>query len=152
MQRTLIIIKPDAYQRKLVGTIINRIEAKGLKIAGMKLMTITADLARRHYEPHVGKPFFDGLIDYITSGPSVILAIEGVESISVMRRMVGATCGYEAQPGTIRGDFSISLRYNLIHASDSEQSAKRETGIFFSRSELVTDMPDINKWIDGTQS
>lgn len=149
MQRTLIILKPDAYQRQLIGTLLNRIEIKGLKIAGLKLMRITKELAQKHYAPHLGKHFFDDLIAYITSGPSVVVAVEGASAISVMRKMVGATCGYEAQPGTIRGDFSISLRYNLIHASDSEESAEQELNIFFRPDELISEPLHINEWIDG---
>lgn len=148
-QRTLIILKPDAYQRRLLGTILARIESKGLKIAAMKLMRISESTAKQHYEPHIGKHFFDDLITYITSGPVVVLVAEGEESISVMRAMVGATCGYKAQPGTIRGDFSISMRYNLIHASDSEESAKREIDIFFSGQELIGEPLLMDQWIQG---
>ena len=132
-QRSLIILKPDSYQRKLIGTLLARIEQKGFKLAGMKLMVITKDLAEQHYAVHQGKPFYDDLISYITSGPVVVVAVEGESAISVMRKVVGATAGFDAQPGTIRGDFSISVRYNIIHASDSEESAERELKIFFKR-------------------
>ena len=147
-QRSLIILKPDAYQRKLVGEIINRIEKKGLKLAAMKLMVVTEELAKKHYAPHEGKHFFDGLISYIKSGPVVVLVIEGAQAIPVMRKLVGATCGYEAEPGTIRGDYSISLRYNLIHASDSEESAAREIDIFFKPEEIVDEPMFIAPWVD----
>lgn len=149
LQRTLIILKPDAYQRRLLGTILARIESKGLKIAAMKLTRLHESTAKRHYEPHIGKHFFDDLIIYITSGPVVVAVAEGEEAISVMRAMVGATCGYKAQPGTIRGDFSISLRYNLIHASDSEESARREIDIFFSADEIMHEPLLMDQWIQG---
>ncbi len=148
-QRSLIILKPDSYQRKLIGTLLARIEQKGFKLAGMKLMFITKDLAEQHYAVHKGKHFYDDLISYITSGPVVVVAVEGESAISVMRKVVGATAGFDAQPGTIRGDFSISLRYNLIHASDSEESAERELKIFFNDDELIDEIPVIHSWIEG---
>ncbi|MCB1195434.1 nucleoside-diphosphate kinase [bacterium] len=148
-QRTLIILKPDAFQRRLLGTIISRIEQKGLQIIGMKLMKISRELAERHYGVHRGKPFFDDVVSYITSGQVIVMAVEGQYAISVVRTLVGATKGYEAAPGTIRGDFGISIRYNLIHASDSEESASTELGIFFSDNEIVSQPLQINSWIQG---
>ncbi len=148
-QRTLIILKPDSYQRKLIGTLLERIEQKGFKLAGMKLMVISEELAQQHYAIHKGKHFYGDLIAYITSGPVVVVAVEGESAIAVMRKVVGATAGFDAQPGTIRGDFSISLRYNLIHASDSEESAEREINIFFKQEELIDTVPVIHSWIEG---
>ncbi|MCD6459759.1 nucleoside-diphosphate kinase [bacterium] len=147
-QKSLIILKPDAYQRKLVGEIINRIERKGLKLVAMKLMRITEELAKQHYAPHKDKDFFAGLISYIKSGPVLVLVVEGAQAIPVMRKLVGATCGYEAEPGTIRGDYSISLRYNLIHASDSEESSAREIDIFFRPEEIIDEPMFISPWVD----
>ncbi len=149
-QKTLIILKPDTYQRRLVGELISRIERKGLKLAGMKLMRISEDLAKKHYSVHVGKHFFDDLLSYIVSGPVVVMVVEGTEAISVMRKLVGATCGFKAEPGSIRGDYSISMRYNMVHASDSQESADYEIGNFFSDDDLV-DTSDlcIDSWIEG---
>ena len=122
-ERTLIILKPDAMQRRLVGPIISRFEAKGLQIAGMKLMRVTNDLAERHYAVHKGKPFYPGLIQYITSGPVVVMVVEGQRAIATSRALMGKTFGFEAEPGTIRGDYALSKTYNLIHGSDSAASA-----------------------------
>lgn len=149
MERTLLILKPDAYQRQLIGTILTRIEHKGFKLVGMKMMKMTESIAKQHYAPHEGKHFFGDLISYITSGPCVVLTVEGTNAITVMRKMVGATRGFEAEPGTIRGDFSLSMRYNIIHASDSPESAEREINIFFSKEELMEDTIVIRSWIEG---
>ena len=126
MERTLIILKPDAVARRLTGRIIQRFEDKGLVVAAMKMMRISRDLAERHYAPHKGKPFYPGLIDYITSGPVVVVVLRGQRAIGIARTLMGATFGYEAEPGTIRGDFSASRPYNLVHGSDSPESAASE--------------------------
>ena len=131
MEKTLVLLKPDAVDRKLVGEILSRFERKGLTIAAMKMLTVTPELAKRHYEEHVAKPFYPGLERYITGGPTVALILEGPEVIDVVRTLVGPTNGIVASPGTIRGDYSLSHQQNLVHASDSPQSAAREIAIFF---------------------
>lgn len=135
--RTLVLIKPDGVQRAKVGEIIRRFEEKGLKIAALKLMKVTREQAERHYAVHKGKPFYESLLNYITSGPVVAMVLEGKDAIDVTRKLVGATNGAKAEPGTIRGDFSLSIDFNLVHASDSESSASYEIPIFFSENELI---------------
>lgn len=137
MERSLVILKPDAVQRGLVGTLIGRLEARGLKIVGLKLMQIDEALARRHYAEHEGKGFFAGLIEYITSGPVVVLVISGENVIKMIRNTVGATRPVDAAPGTIRGDFAVTVGRNLIHASDSPESGEREAANFFTEDELL---------------
>ena len=136
MDRTLIILKPDAVQRGLAGKILTRFEEKGLKIVGMKMLTISQDLAAKHYAPHKGKPFYEGLVKFMTSSPVIVLALEGKGAIDVSRKMMGATFGFKAEPGTIRGDFGVSSSFNLIHGSDSPESAKAELALWFSAEEL----------------
>ena len=140
MQRTLIIFKPDCVQRRLVGTILARFEAKGLKVAALKHLQVDRALGEQHYGEHKERPFFGGLIDFITGGPVVVGVLEGNEAVTVVRTMLGATSGVAAAPGTIRGDFSISKQNNLIHGSDSEESAKREIALWF-KSDEVTSYP-----------
>lgn len=147
MERTLIILKPDAIQRRLVGRIMQRFEDKGLVIAGLKCMKIARELAERHYAPHKGKPFYPGLIDYITRGPVVVLVLQGDRCIEISRTLMGKTFGYEAAPGTIRGDFGASRSYNLIHGSDSPESAKSEIALYFKPDELVDYMPVGSEWV-----
>lgn len=137
MERTLIILKPDCTQRRLLGRIIQRFEDKGLTIAAMKLMQISKELAGKHYAPHEGKPFYPGLIEYITSGPVVVMVLAGPGAIAVSRKMMGKTFGYEAEPGTIRGDFGISKTFNLIHGSDSPESAETEIALYFEAQEVL---------------
>ena len=136
MERTLILLKPDAVQRRLVGPIIDRFERKGLKVIGMKLMQISDELAATHYEAHQGKPFYDGLVQFMTSGPVVALALEGNKAITVCRKLMGATFGCDAEAGTIRGDFGISNGFNLVHGSDSPEAAQRELELFFDSEDL----------------
>ena len=131
MSRTLILVKPDAFARGLTGEIIARFERKGLRIVALKHMQMDKDLASQHYAEHEGKPFFGELVDFITSGPLVAMVLEGDEAIEVIRALNGATDGRKAAPGTIRGDFSLSNRENLVHGSDSEESASREIKIWF---------------------
>ena len=131
MEKTLVLLKPDAVGRKLVGEILARFERKGLAIAAIKMLTFTPELAQRHYEEHVAKPFYPGLERFITGGPTVALILEGPEVIAVVRTLVGPTNGIVAPPGTIRGDYSLSHQQNLVHASDCPQSAAREIAIFF---------------------
>jgi len=131
MERTLILLKPDAVQRGLSGQILSRFEGKGLKIVGMKLMKISQDLAAKHYEAHRERKFYPGLVKFMTSSPVVALALEGIDAIKICRTLMGATFGADAAPGTIRGDFGVSRSFNLVHGSDSPEAAKRELGLFF---------------------
>jgi nucleoside-diphosphate kinase len=143
MERTLIILKPDALKRRLIGRIITRIEEKGLKIIALKMMQISKKLAQKHYGVHRGKPFYNPLVKFITSAPVIVMIAEGPKAVSVLRKMMGKTFGFEAEPGTIRGDFGVSTQFNLIHGSDSEDTAKREISLFFKESEILSyDMPD----------
>jgi nucleoside-diphosphate kinase len=131
MDRTLILVKPDAFARGLTGEIIARFERKGLRIVALKLMTVTEGLARRHYAEHEGKPFFGELVEFITSGPLVAMVLEGDEAVTAARQVIGATDPLEATTGSIRGDFAIEVGQNMVHGSDSTESAERETGLFF---------------------
>ena len=147
MEKTLIIVKPDAVQRGLVGEIISRIENKGLTIVGMKMMHISRELAERHYAPHKGKPFYPGLIEYITASAVVVVAVQGRRAIDIMRRMMGKTFGYEAESGTIRGDFGMSKTYNLIHGSDSPETAEHELALYFTPDELLDYETCRQRWV-----
>jgi nucleoside-diphosphate kinase len=131
MERTLILVKPDAFARDLTGEIIARFQAKGLKIVAMKLMTMSEDLARQHYAEHEGKPFFGELVEFITSGPLVAMVLEGVSAVTAARQVIGATNPLEAAPGSIRGDYAIEVGKNMVHGSDSVESGKRESALFF---------------------
>ncbi len=137
MERTLILLKPDAVQRALVGEIVTRFESKGLKIVGVKMLHVDEALARGHYAAHVDKPFFGSLQRFITSGPLVALALEGTNAISRVRSIVGATSPDDAAPGTVRGDLSADLTLNLIHASDAPETARAELSLFFADGELM---------------
>lgn len=137
MERSLVLLKPDTLQRGLIGELIGRLEDKGLKIAGMKLMEVGDELAREHYKEHVDKDFFSNLFEFITSSPVVAMVVEGEQAISVIRAMMGATNPFEADPGTIRGDYGLDLTKNLIHGSDSPESAKREIDLFFDEDEIL---------------
>jgi nucleoside-diphosphate kinase len=137
MDRTLILVKPDAFARGLTGEIITRFERKGLKLAAMQLMTVDEDTAKRHYDDHVGKPFFDGLIAFITSGPLVAMIIEGTNAVEACRQIIGATDPLQAAPGSIRADLATEMRYNLVHGADSAESAEREIGIYFGDEQLI---------------
>ncbi len=136
MERTFVMLKPDAVQRGLVGEIISRLERKGLKIVAMKMLWIKRELAENHYAEHREKPFFESLVDYITSGPVVAMVVEGKNAVKVVRTIVGATNPQEAQPGTIRGDYGMDIGRNVIHASDSIESAEREISLFFKPEEI----------------
>ena len=131
MDRTLILVKPDAFARRLTGEIIARFERKGLHLTALKLMTLSDEAAKRHYAEHEGKPFFDALVAFITSGPLVAMILEGPNAIEAARQLIGATNGIEATPGSIRGDYAMEVRRNLVHGSDSRESAEREIGIYF---------------------
>jgi nucleoside-diphosphate kinase len=147
MERTLIIFKPDAVQRGLCGEILARFERKGFQVVGMKFMRLPQQLVETHYEPHKGKPFYPGLVKFMTSSPVVVLALEAKDAIAVARKMMGATFGSKAEPGTIRGDFGVSNSFNLIHGSDSPESAQREVGLFFKPEELHEWQPAIKTWV-----
>ena len=147
MERTLIILKPDAVQRGLCGRILSRFEEKGLQIVGLKLMRIPQQLAETHYESHKGKGFYPGLVKFMTSSPVIVLALEGKNAIAIARKMMGATFGSNAEPGTIRGDFGVSNSFNLIHGSDSPEAAQRELGLFFKTEELVGWQPASQGWV-----
>jgi nucleoside-diphosphate kinase len=131
MERTLILVKPDAFARNLTGEIIARFERKGLRLAGLKLLTMTTELAQRHYAEHEGKPFFGELVGFITSGPLVAMVLEGDSAVKAARQVIGATNPLEAAPGSIRGDFAIAVGQNMVHGSDSNESAAREAALFF---------------------
>ncbi|MFP4050649.1 MAG: nucleoside-diphosphate kinase [Thermoplasmata archaeon] len=135
METTFLMVKPDGVQRGLVGSVIKRLEDRGLRITAMKMMTIEQERAEEHYAEHEGKDFYEPLLDYITSGPVVAMAVVGKDAISIVRKMVGATDPHEANPGTIRGDYGIEIGRNIVHAADSPESAERELDIFFDKSE-----------------
>src|SRR3954471_19919664 len=147
LERTLIILKPDAVQRNLCGEIVGRFEKKGLQIVGMKLMRITPQLAETHYESHKGKSFYPGLVKFMTSSPVIVLALAGKDAIAIARKMMGATFGSKAEPGTIRGDYGVSNSFNLIHGSDSPEAATRELGLFFKPEELLDWTPAAQGWV-----
>lgn len=147
MEHTLIIIKPDAVQRGLTGQIIHRFERRGLRITALKFMQISKDLAQRHYAVHKGKPFYEPLVDYITSGPVVVMILEGGNAIRIARRTMGVTNPVEAEPGTIRADFGIEIGRNLVHGSDSPETADFERSIFFSEDEIVSWRRELDPWI-----
>ncbi|HEX2923520.1 MAG TPA: nucleoside-diphosphate kinase [Chloroflexota bacterium] len=147
MERTLVIVKPDGVQRGLIGEVLQRLERRGLKMVGLKLMAVSEDLAQRHYAIHKGKPFFEGLISYITSAPVVVAVFEGKDAIAAVRSTVGATNPVAAAPGTIRGDLGMEIGRNLVHASDSPETAKTEVALFFNEAELVSWSRDTDRWI-----
>ena len=145
-ERTLVLIKPDAVQRLLAGQILGRFEERGLKIVGLKLVAVSRELAERHYDVHRAKPFFGGLVDFITSSPLIAAALEGPNAIAVVRSMVGATRPHEAAPGTIRGDLALETAQNLVHASDGPETAVAELALWFDPDELVDYDRDIDRW------
>ena len=145
-ERTLVLVKPDAVQRLLTGRILGRFEERGLKIVGLKLVAVDRDFAERHYAVHREKPFFGGLVTFITSSPLVAVALEGPNAIAVVRTMVGATRPHEAAPGTIRGDFALETAQNLIHASDGPETAEAELALWFEAGELIEYDREIDRW------
>jgi nucleoside-diphosphate kinase len=147
MERTLIIFKPDCLQRRLVGEILARFERKGLQLIGLKLITVDRQLAERHYAEHRERPFFASLVSFITASPVIVMALEGPRAVSVARKLMGATFGYDAAPGTIRGDFGCSKSFNLIHGSDSPEAAQRELALYFNPGELHTWQPVDTSWV-----
>lgn len=149
MERTLVLLKPDALQRRLVGRIIARLETKGLRIVAMKLIQVSPALAERQYAEHVGKPFYEELVRFITSAPVVALVVEGPRAIEAVRRLMGKTNPFEADPGTIRGDFGLSVGMNLVHGSDSPAAAAREIALFFSPQEILSYSMADAAWLGG---
>ncbi len=147
MEQTLIILKPDAVQRGLIGSILQRLEAKGLQIAAMKLSRISPALAAEHYAMHQSKPFYNSLVKFMTSGPVVLLVLRGNNAIDVSRKLMGATFGFKAEPGTIRGDFGLSSSFNLIHGSDSPAAAAAEIARFFTPAEIQDYTPASAAWV-----
>ncbi len=147
IERTLVLIKPDGVQRQLVGRILERYEARGLKLAGLKLVHVDRAVAETHYAAHRAKPFFAGLVDFITSGPLVAAAFDGPNAIAVIRAINGATRPHEAAPGTIRGDFALETAQNIVHASDSPEAAATELAIWFTPAELLDYERDIDRWV-----
>ena len=147
LDHTLVLIKPDGVQRGLIGTIITRLEEKGLQVVAMKMLRVTDELARQHYEAHEGKGFFPGLVAFITSTPTVALVAEGRNAIEVVRKLMGETDPLQAAPGTIRGDLALDIGRNLIHGSDSLEAAEREIGLFFSEKELLDYARAVKPWI-----
>ena len=147
MQRTLVLLKPDAVQRGLTGEIISRLEARGLKIIAMRLTHVTQELAHRHYHGHVGKPFFQGLTDFITSGPLVAMVLEGRNAIEAVRLTMGVTDPAKASPGTIRGDLAMDIGRNLVHGSDSAAAAQEEIALFFQQDDQLDYQRNIDHWI-----
>lgn len=150
MERTLILLKPDCVQRRLMGAIISRFEEKGLNIIAMKMLQVTPDLAKQHYAEHVSKPFYPGLEQFITASPVVALIIEGLEAIRVVREMLGATSGLKAAAGTIRGDYSSSRQMNLVHASDGPEAAAREIKLYFRDEEICGYAPILTPWLKAS--
>ncbi len=147
MEQTLVLVKPDGVQRGLVGEIVTRLERRGLKLLGMKFMQVSRELASTHYEAHVGKPFYEGLVSYITSSPIVAMVWEGKDAIQIVRTTMGATNAATAAPGTIRGDFAVEIGRNLVHGSDGAESAAREVSLFFKADELVNWSRETDRWI-----
>jgi nucleoside-diphosphate kinase len=147
MERTFIAIKPDGVQRGLMGDIIQRFEAKGFTLVGMKLIQVSRELAEKHYGEHQGKPFFAGLVDFITSGPVLAMVWEGKGVVASARKMIGVTNPLNAEPGTIRGDYGIDIGRNIIHGSDAVETAQREISLWFSDAELAPWTPTVSSWI-----
>lgn len=147
LERTLLLVKPDGVQRQLVGRVLARFEERGLKLVGLKLIRVDRTLAEQHYAVHREKPFFAGLVDFITSGPLVAAALEGPNAIAIVRAMNGATRPHEAAPGSIRGDFAVETAQNLVHASDSQETASFELALWFRPDELLDYQRDVDRWV-----
>jgi nucleoside-diphosphate kinase len=147
MERTLIIIKPDGVQRALVGEIVKRFDARGLRIAGMKLMRISRETAEKHYAEHKGKPFYEGTVAYMTSAPVVVMCLEGPDAVTAARATMGATNPLNAPPGSIRGDFGVNISRNLVHGADKPETAVRELALYFADDELISYERSPDKWL-----
>lgn len=149
MEKTLVLVKPDGVQRGLIGEVIGRLERRGMKILAMKMLQMDVNLAKRHYAVHEGKPFFGELVEYITSGPVVAMVVAGEQAVAVVRQIMGATDPAKANSGTIRGDLALTIRYNIVHGSDSVENAGKEIALFFTPGEICNYKRDIDKWIGG---
>src|SRR5215475_2921215 len=149
MQQTLILLKPDCVHRRLIGNIIQRLEQKGLRLAAMKFVQAGRELAAKHYAVHQGKPFYESLLQFLTSGPTVAMVLEGREAVAVCRNLMGVTDGAKAPPGTIRGDYALSVQNNLIHGSDSPENAAIEIALWFKPNELTDWIPVDTPWVIG---
>ncbi|MBX6771209.1 MAG: nucleoside-diphosphate kinase [Chloroflexi bacterium] len=147
MERTFVAIKPDGVQRGLIGTILGRFEQRGFRVVALKMLTASRELAEKHYAVHRGKFFYEDLVNYICSGPVVAMVLEGVEAIKTVRLMIGATRPYEAAPGTIRGDYALTGLRNLVHASDSPETAQEEIALWFTPEEIQSYQRDLDRWI-----
>jgi nucleoside-diphosphate kinase len=147
VERTLVLVKPDAMQRGLAGEVLSRLERRGLRIVGLRLLQVDEAMARRHYGEHEGKPFFEGLVEYITSAPIIAAVFEGTSAVAAARQTMGVTDPIEATPGTIRGDFALEIGRNLVHGSDSVESAEREIALFFEGQPLIEWSRDTDRWI-----
>lgn len=147
MERTLVLVKPDGVQRGLTGEVIGRLEQRGLKVIGLKMVKVTRALAERHYAVHKGKPFYDGLIEYITSSPVVAMVVEGADAIKAVRAVAGATNPVEATPGTIRADYALEIGRNIIHASDAPDTAEFEVNLWFEQEELCPYERAVDRWV-----
>jgi len=147
MERTLVFLKPDAVRRGLIGEVLGRFERKGFCIVGLKMVQLTEEFVREHYAAHRGKDFYEPLVRYVTSGPTVAAVLEGKDAVSVVRRMLGETFGSQSPPGTIRGDMALSNRFNLVHGSDNREAARREVEAFFDPGELVSYPQEATRWI-----
>ena len=146
-ERTLVLVKPDGVQRGLSGAIISRLEARGLRIVAMKMLQVSRDMAMKHYGVHQGKPFFDGLVEFITSSPVIAMVLEGRGAVEMVRSSMGVTDPLKAQPGTIRGDLAVDIGRNLVHGSDSQETASQEIALFFSPGEILGYDRDVDRWI-----
>lgn len=149
MQRTLVLLKPDAIQRRMISTLLERFEQKGLRFVGMKLVKASQQIAQQHYAVHKERPFYQSLIQFLTAGPTLALVLEGREAVVVVRNLIGATDGVKAAPGTIRGDFAISVQNNLIHGSDSPENAASEIALWFRPEELLDYQLVDQHWVEG---
>src|SRR5437868_12087501 len=147
MEKTLVLLKPDCVQRRLVGTLLQRFEQKGLRLAALKLVQSSRQMAEQHYAVHKGKPFYESLLAFLTSGPTLAVVLEGREAVAVVRQLIGPTDGTKASPGTIRGDFALSVQNNLIHGSDSPENAAAEIKLWFRPEELVSYKPTDSTWV-----
>jgi nucleoside-diphosphate kinase len=150
MQQTLVLLKPDCLHRRLIGDLIRRFERKGLRIAALKLVQASRDVAERHYAVHKGKPFYEPLLKFLTAAPTVAMVLAGREAVGVVRQLIGPTDGTKAPPGTIRGDFALSVQNNLVHASDSPENAATEIGIWFRPEELISYTLADDAWVGGS--
>ena len=148
-EQTLVLVKPDAVQRALAGSVISRLEGRGLKIVAMKMLRMSREMASNHYSDHVGKAFFEGLVDFITASPIIAMVLEGPNSVEMVRNTMGTTNPLQAQPGTIRGDLAVDIGQNLVHGSDSPESAAKEIALFFSPDEILSYERDVDRWVTG---